>query len=130
VLELRYFGLGRDQTLTAGDLSLPVSSDVSFLALDVSVAWRRPFAGGMLWLGAGPGLARAHATVTAPPQPHHTQTSWVPSVHASASWGLPLGPGIPFAELKAGWQGEADEAPARGSLQTLTIALGYRLDVL
>jgi hypothetical protein len=130
VVEVGYESFAHDETLTSGDVSLPVSSDASFLAIEPSVAWRRPLGGGMLWLGAGPGLARASSTVSAPGQPDLSSTSWVPSAHASAAWGLPLGPGIPFAELKVGWQGEADEAPVSGSLTSLTLNVGYRFDVL
>jgi hypothetical protein len=130
VLEVGYSAFGRDQTLTAGAVSLPVSSDVTFFAFEPSVAWRRPLVGGMLWLGAGPGIARAQSTVSAPGQRDLSAASWVPSAHGSASWGLPFGPGLPFAELRFRWQGEADEAPVRGSLQTFTLALGYRFDVL
>jgi hypothetical protein len=129
VLDVRYFSFGSDQTLTAGTVSLPVSSDASFLALEPSIAWRLPLARGMFWLGAGPGLVRTSSTVSAPGQEDLTATSWVPSAHASVGWGLRIGPGIPFIELKGGWQGEADESPVSGSVQTLTFALGYRFDV-
>lgn len=130
VLEVRYFSFSRDDTLSAGSVSLPVTSDGSFLAIEPSIAWRRPLAHGMLWLGAGPGLVRTDATVSTPGlQDDLSATSWVPSAHASVGWGLPLGPGIPFAEVKGAWQGEPD-GPVSGSLETLTINLGYRFDVL
>jgi hypothetical protein len=130
VLEIRYFSFGRDETLTAGGVAFPVTSDGSFIAIEPSLAWRRPLARGMLWLGAGPGLVRTSATVSTPGlQDDLSATSWVPSAHASVGWGLPLGPGIPFAELKGAWQGESD-GPVSGSLQTVTFNLGYRFDVL
>ena len=83
----------------------------------------------MGWIGAGGGMARASSEVSTRGAPALTGTSWVPSAHASASYGLPLGPGIPFLEIKGTWQGEASSGPVRGSLTSATLSLGYRFAV-
>jgi prephenate dehydrogenase len=49
---------------------------------------------------------------------------------ALAAAGWRLGPGRPFLEARAGWQGDAGIASLRGSLLTWTLSLGYRLETL
>jgi hypothetical protein len=84
----------------------------------------------MVWLGAGGGLVSASATAEVTGQAKVGARSWIPSAHASVGWGLPIGPGIPFAEVKLTAQAAPGSGPLRGSLTALTFSLGYRFDVL
>ena len=130
VLDLRYFTFGHDETLTTGAITLPVKSDATFIAFEPSLAWRRPLLRGMFWLGGGPGLMRVSTTVAAPGQADLTATSWDLTAHGSVGWGLPIGAGVPFVELKALWKGETDVGAMRGAVKLFSVNLGYRFDVL
>jgi hypothetical protein len=126
VLEARAFTFDRTDTVQA----LQVRSEATFVALEASLAWRRPGLGGMAWLGAGGGAVSSSATVSASGQPDLREQVWAPSAHASAGWGTPLGPGIPFGEVKLGWRGDPGRGPLRGALRSVTFSVGYRFDVL
>lgn len=85
----------------------------------------------MLWLGAGGGTVHASSRLSGiAGQPDLTATYWAALAQASLGWGWPLGRGIPFAELRLSWQADGRSGPVRGSLQALTVQLGYRFDVL
>jgi hypothetical protein len=126
VLEVRGFTFDRTDTVHG----LRVRSEAAFVATEASLAWRRPGWGGMGWLGAGGGAVSSSATVSVPGQPNVREQAWAPSAHASAGWGRPLGPGIPFGEVKLGWRGDPGRGPLQGSLRSATFSVGYRLDVL
>jgi hypothetical protein len=126
VLEARAFGFERTDTVR----SIEVRTEASFVALEASLAWRRPLWGGMTWLAAGGGGVSSAARVSAPGQPDLFERRWAPAAHGSVGWGWPVGPGIPFGEVTLGWQGDPGRGPLRGSLRSLTFSAGYRLDVL
>ena len=126
LLEARGFGFDRTDTVQG----LDVQSGATFVALEAALAWRRPWWGGMGWLAGGGGAARLTSTVSARGHPDLVERSWSPALHARAGWGWPLGPGLPFAEVTAGWQGEPASGPLVGSLRSLTFSVGYRFDVL
>lgn len=129
VLEGSWSSVSRSDTLSLAGSPLPVKMDATFVSIEPSVAWRRPLARGMLWLAVGPGYTQVNSTVSASGQPDAKTVSWVRSAHGSIGFGLPLGPGIPFAELKLGVQDEADDTPVLGAVQTYTVNVGYRFDV-
>lgn len=126
LLEGSAFGLGRSDTVRA----VRVRSDATFVALAASLAWRRPWWGGLGWVAAGGGAVRTAATVSATGQPELAGEAWAPAVQAAVGWGAPLGPGTPFGELAVGWQRDPGTGPLRGALRTVTFGVGYRLDVL
>jgi hypothetical protein len=126
VLEVRAFTFDRTDTVQG----LQVKSEATFLAMEASLAWRRPGWGGMGWLGAGGGAVSSSASVSAAGQPDLSEETWAPAAHASVGWGRPLGPGIPFGEVKLGWRGDPGRGPLQGSLRSVTFSVGYRFDVL
>jgi hypothetical protein len=126
VLEGRFFRW--DQP--GGAEALQLRSEATFVALDASLAWRRPVAGGMLWLGGGGSAVASGSRVSVAGQPALGARSWVPGAHASVSVGWRLGFGIPFAEVKGAWQGDPGRGALRGSIESLTLSAGYRFDVL
>lgn len=127
VLEGQLYALSRRDTLQG----LSLQSDVTFLALAASLGWRRPVGGWLLWLGAGGGAVHASSRVSGiPGQPDASGRSWAPAAQAAMGWGRPLGPGIPFGELKVEWQDDPGRGPVRGSVRLLAIQVGYRFDVL
>ena len=127
VLEGRWFRFSREDQLSA---TTQLTSEASFLGADATLAWRGPALGGIVWLGAGGGLVFVSASATAPGLPETKASTTVPAAHAVLSWGRPAGPGIPFIEVRGGWQGDPGRGPVRGSLQTVTLNLGYRFNVL
>jgi hypothetical protein len=126
LLEARAFAFERTDSVK----NLQVRSEATFVALEASLAWRRPGWGGMAWLGAGGGAVSSSASVSAAGQPEVSEQAWAPAAHASVGWGRPLGPGIPFGEVKLGWRGDPGRGPLQGSLRSVTFAVGYRFDVL
>jgi hypothetical protein len=126
VLEGHYFTFSSTDHVDA----LDVKTRGTFLALEASGAWRRPFAYGMVWLGAGGGAVSVSTSAEVTGQEKIAAQTWVPSAHASVGWGRPAGPGIPFGEVKFTAQAAADSGPLRGSLTSFTFSLGYRFDVL
>lgn len=127
VLEGRYFTFGRTDTMQG----VALESSATFVALEASLAWRRPVAGWMLWLGAGGGAVNVSSKVSGlAGQADPSGGSWAAAAQASVGWGRPLGLGTPFGELKLAWQADPGRGPVRGSLQSLTVNVGYRLDVL
>lgn len=127
VLEGQLYALTRRDTLQG----LSLKSDVTFVELAASLGWRRPLGGWLLWLGAGGGAVHASSRVSGiPGQADATGQSWVAAAQATMGWGRPLGPGIPFAELKAAWQDDPGRGPVRGSVRWLALQVGYRFDVL
>ena len=110
---------------------MALKSEVRYLALEASLAWRRPLGGWMLWLGAGGGAVYNSARVSGiPGQPALTDSAWATGANGSVGWGRPLGRGTPFGEIKAAWQADPGRGLVRGSVRTLTFSLGYRFDVL
>jgi hypothetical protein len=126
VLEARAFGFDRTDAVRG----VQVTSEATFVAMEASLAWRRPGLGGMTWLGAGGGAVSASASVSAGGGPELSEQSWAPAAHASLGWGRPLGPGLPFGEVKLGWRGDPGRGPLQGSLRSVTFSVGYRFDVL
>jgi len=127
VLEGQVFAFRRSDTVQG----VRLESSATFLALEGSLAWRRPLAGWMLWLGAGGGAVSASSKVSGiAGQEALSGRSWAAAAHAAVAWGRPLGPGMPFGELKAAWQADPGRGPVRGSLRSVTFNLGYRFDVL
>lgn len=126
-LEAEAYVLDRRDTLQG----MSLRSEVTFLALGASLAWRRPVGGSMLWLGAGGGAVHASSRLSGiAGQADLTARYWAALAQASVGWGWPLGRGIPFAELRLSWQADGRSGPVRGSLQALAVQLGYRFDVL
>jgi hypothetical protein len=128
-LEGRWFTLDRDDDLPAGQGTVRVGSEASFLAAIASVAVRRQLGPGIGWASIGGGAVRASTTVKIAGQPDLTGTEWAPTAQASVSYGVPLWMGAPFGEVQLGWQGELKEGPLRGSIKTVTVNVGYRFDV-
>lgn len=126
VLEGRFFTFSRTDAVQ----DVQLRSEATFLSLDASLAWRRPIGGGMLWLGAGGGAVHAGSRLSTPGQADLSSRTWVTSANGSVGWGWPFGPGIPFAEAKLAWHADPDRGPMRGSLQSVTMSVGYRFDVL
>jgi hypothetical protein len=126
VLEVRAFTFARTDTVQR----LQVKSEATFVAMEASLAWRRPGWGGMAWVGAGGGAVSSSASVSAAGQADLSEQAWAPAAHASVGWGRPLGPGIPFGEVKLGWRGDPGRGPLQGSLRSVTFGVGYRFDVL
>jgi len=114
----------------AGGHTLRIHGEATFIAIDGSLGWRRPLWSGMAWLAAGGGAVHSSSTVSTAGQPDLTGSAWAPAAHGSVAWGKPWGPGIPYAELRLGWQGDAGQGPVRGSMEFLMLAVGYRFDVL
>ena len=126
VLDGQVFTFRRTDTVQG----ISLESSATFVALEASLAWRRPLAGWMLWLGAGGGAVNVSSKVSGiAGQADLSGGSWVPAAHASLGWGRPLGPGIPYGEVRLAWQADPGRGPVRGSLESLTFNLGYRLDV-
>jgi hypothetical protein len=126
VLEGWVYAYSRSDNLVGMDLK----TDVRYLALEGSVAWRRPLRGWLLWLGAGGGAVYGSSKVSGiPGQASLSGSSWAPAANGSAGWGRPLGPGVPFGEIKVGWQADPGHGQVRGSVKSLTLNVGYRFDV-
>lgn len=127
VLEGQLYALSRRDTLQG----LRLKSDVTFLALVASLGWRRPVGGWLLWLGAGGGAIQVSGRVSGiPGQADVSGRAWAATAQATVGWGRPLGPGIPFGEVKAAWQEDPGTGPVRGAVKLLAIQVGYRFDVL
>ncbi len=127
VLEGWYAALDRDDAVQGLDLR----TQVRFLVVEASLAWRRPVGGWMLWLGAGGGAAHGSSRISGAGSPSPLSGSfWVPAASAAAGVGRPAGPGVAFGELRFGWQGDPGSGPVRGAMQSVTLDVGYRFDVL
>jgi hypothetical protein len=127
VLEGQVYGLTRRDTLQG----LSLKSEVTFLSLSASLAWRRPVGGWLLWLGAGGGAVNTSSRVAGiTGQGTVSGQAWGAAAQASVGLGRPLGPGVPFGELRFAWQADAGGGPVRGSLQSVALQVGYRFDVL
>ena len=129
-LDVQWFTFSRDDDVPAGGHTLRIHGEATFIAIDGSLGWRRPLWSGMAWLAAGGGAVHSSSTVSTAGQPDLTGSAWAPAAHGSVAWGKPWGPGIPYAELRLGWQGDAGQGPVRGSMEFLMLAVGYRFDVL
>jgi hypothetical protein len=128
------FGLGiagstfrRDATLDAG---VPVRFTararlVAVEAAAVATARRGPWLGS---LSAGPGLAVSAAWVEQSGAVASSGTGVAPAFHVALSLGRPTGAGVPFALVRAAWQGPAGGGPLEGEVTTFTFGLGWRLD--
>jgi hypothetical protein len=126
VLEGWVYTYGRSDTLQGMDLK----TEVRYLALEASLAWRRPLRGWLLWLGAGGGAVYASSKVSGiPGQASLSGSSWAPAANGSVGFGRPLGPGVPFGEIRAAWQADPGSGPIRGSVRSLILNVGYRFDV-
>jgi hypothetical protein len=126
VLEAGYSRFSRSSSVQG----LRLETESNLVALQASLAWRRPLAGGIVWLGAGGGGIFAGTKVRASGPASLSEDAWSRAAHGSVGWGRPLGFGLPFGELKAAWQGTAGDGLLRGSMTTLTLSVGYRFDVL
>jgi hypothetical protein len=128
VLEGRWYAFDRTDALRVGNVGLQLENEATFLAFRASGGWRRPLLRGMLWVGAGGGMARGWAKTTVVGQPAVGDVGWAPTAHASVGWGPRLGGGVPYAELEAGWQGALSTGPVRGSFESVSLNVGYRFD--
>ena len=126
VLEGWVYVYDRSDTLQGMDLK----TEVRYLALEASLAWRRPLGGWMLWLGAGGGAVYASSKVSGiPGQDSLSGVVWAPAANGAVGFGRPLGPGVPFGEIRAAWQADPGSGPIRGSVRSLILSVGYRFDV-
>jgi len=127
VLEGWVYSLSRSDSLQ----DLELETEVRSLALEASLAWRRPLGGWMLWLGAGGGAVYGSSQVSGTGTSGSlSDTFWAPAANASLGLGRPLGPGVPFGEVRFGWQADPGYGLVRGSVQSLAFNVGYRFDVL
>jgi hypothetical protein len=82
---------------------------------------------GSLRLGIGAARPTGVAHVTG--QPDVTASGWAPAASASVALGYRSSVGMPFAELRATWEGDAHLATDAGAKWPLFLLVGYRFDV-
>jgi hypothetical protein len=85
---------------------------------------------GSAWAGLGGGAVLLRARVAQGALAGAAEAGIAPGAHALGGAGWRLGPGTPFLEARAAWQGDAGVASMKGSLVTFTFSLGYRLEML
>ena len=126
VLEAWVYAFSQSDTLGAMELT----AEVRYLALEASLGWRRPLRGGLLWLSAGGGAVLGSSQVSGiPGQPSVTESTWTAAANGCAGWGRPLGPGVPFGEVRVAWQADPGQGQVRGAVNSVTLNVGYRFDV-
>jgi hypothetical protein len=126
VLEGWVYSLNRTDSLQG----LELETEVRSLALEASLAWRRPLGGWMVWLGAGGGAVYGSSQVSgAGTSGSQSDTFWAPAVNASLGLGRPLGPGVAFGEVRFAWQADPGSGLVRGEVQSVGFNVGYRFDV-
>lgn len=109
---------------------LKVEVERSQLALGLEGLAERPLAGslvGSLRLGLGAVRVTSVAHITG--QPDVSATGWAPTASAAVALGWRFRAGMPFAEVRAAWEGDANLATDEGAKWPLLLLVGYRLDV-
>jgi hypothetical protein len=126
VLEAWFYSFSQADTLAAMELT----TEVRYLALEASLGWRRPLRSGLFWLSAGGGAVRGSSQVSGiPGQASVTESTWTAGANGCVGWGRPLGPGVPFGEVRVAWQADPGQGQVRGAVNTVTLNVGYRFDV-
>jgi hypothetical protein len=130
-LDVSWAGLGGSDRVAVPAGTVALDGSVGYLSVLASGAWRRGLGQrSMIWVSAGAGVVRASSTVTPADQPSVPESGWAPALSAAVAWGLRLGGGFPFLELRTTWQGDPHLASLRGGFVPLSLAVGYRLGVL
>jgi hypothetical protein len=110
----------------AGGVRLTGRARIATLGLSaVGSAWRGR------WLAsasAGAGAALAATWVEQEGAVAVEGTGVAPELHAELAAGWRARRGLPFAVVRATWQGEVGSAPVRGAVTTFTVGAGWRLD--
>jgi hypothetical protein len=129
-VELGWWAFARTDRVDVGGQPLDLRGRADMAPLLVTALGRMTLAErGSAWLGAGGGAVLVTARVGQGALAGAPEASIAPEVHATAGAGWTLGPGAPFLEARAGWQGAAGTSALRGSLLTLTLSLGFRLEM-
>jgi hypothetical protein len=130
-LALEVGGFVRDRTdeVTVGDQLLAVHGRARYVPVMASVRLQRALgARQAVWAGAGAGVAHVASEVSVGSGPVDSESGVVPVLHASAAWGIRAGRATPFAEARLAWHADPGFDALRGSLTTLTLAIGCRYD--
>lgn len=128
-VEVGWWAFARTDTVHIGGQPLILRGRADMATLLLTALGRtRLGEHGSAWVGAGGGAVLVAARVAQGALAGATETGVAPELHALAGAGWRLGPGAPFLEVRAGWQGAATSA-LRGSLLTWTLSLGYRLEM-
>jgi hypothetical protein len=129
-LEGSWWSTSRSATVPADPDPLRVDIDRSQLAFGVLGLAEHPLGGpilGTLRLGVGAVRVTGVAHVTG--QPDVTASGWAPAASAAVAVGFRSRVGMPFAELRATWEGDAHLTTDAGAKWPLFLLLGYRFDV-
>ncbi|HEY7725035.1 MAG TPA: hypothetical protein VH880_06865 [Anaeromyxobacteraceae bacterium] len=130
-LEVGWSSFERSDPVAVGAGAARLEGRAQFASALASGLWRfRPGPKAAFWLAGGGGLVLVASRVGLSAAPPLAETAWIPEAHVAAGAGHRLGPGSPFLEARLGWQADPGLDALRGSLTSLTLSLGYRLDLL
>jgi hypothetical protein len=90
---------------------------------------RVPLLGGAMTVGAGGGSAYGVVRSAARTQPTNEVSGWAPSFAAVLGYGHPVGAGSLFAEVRGQHVDTIAEQRVPGTLELLSVSLGYRLEL-
>jgi hypothetical protein len=129
VLEAGTFVHERTDTVAVGDGSVAVHARARYVPIVASLRWREKLGTAQaLWASAGGGLAHVSSVVSTPGATAQQESGAVAALQTSAAWGMRLGPGMPFAEVRLAWHSEPRFETLRGALTLFTIGVGYLYD--
>lgn len=130
-VEAGWWAFARTDRMDVSGQSLVLRGKADMAPLSLTALGRmRVGERGAAWLGVGGGAVLVLAQVAQGALAGATEAGVAPEAHALAGAGFVLGPGLPFMEVRGGWQGDAGVPSLHGSLLTWTFSLGYRLATL
>ena len=129
VLEGSWWSLGSSSSVQVGGAPASYSSDQSYVPILLSAAWRLPIGQRMmLWTSLGGGAAWVSNTTRVAGQQSLTDSGLAPTASLAVSFGVRLGRGFPFVEVRGTWIGDPKLSTLTGSITPLFLLAGYRFD--
>jgi hypothetical protein len=129
VLEGGTFVHDRTDAAVVADRSVDIHGRARYVPVVASLRWRERLGTQQaLWASAGAGLAHVSAEVSTSGAPPQEESGAVAALQASTAWGMRLGPGMPFAEIRIGWHSDPRFDTLRGALTVFTMSVGYLYD--
>lgn len=130
VVEGGTFVHDRTDAIVVADRSVAIRGRARYVPFVASLRWCEQLGRAQaFWASAGVGLAHVSSEVSTLGAEAQQEAGAVAAVQATAAWGMRLGPGMPFGEVRIAWHSDPRFETLRGALTLFTIGLGYLYDV-